>query len=189
MIHQENPEVPGWNDEYRFLKSDGEYAFIINRATFIRNEKGKPVRIIGAITDLTERKKYEESLKILNQNLENQAKELAVSNSELEQFAYVASHDLQEPLRMVSSFLTQLERKYKNVLDEKAQQYIHFAVDGAIRMRKIILDLLEFSRVGKNREKPSGFYCRKWSLRSPISIKNWLKKPRVVSITLVFRVF
>lgn len=71
-------------------------------------------------------------------------------NEELEQFAYIASHDLQEPLRMVTSFLTLLENKYENQLDDKARQYIHFAVDGAIRMRKIILDLLEYSRVGEN---------------------------------------
>jgi light-regulated signal transduction histidine kinase (bacteriophytochrome) len=78
------------------------------------------------------------------------AKELAISNKELEQFAYIASHDLQEPLRMVSSFLTQLEKKYGNALDDKAHQYIHFAVDGAKRMRQIILDLLDYSRIGKN---------------------------------------
>ena len=75
------------------------------------------------------------------------------SNEELEQFAYVASHDLQEPLRMVTSFLSLLEKKYDNQLDAKAQQYIHFAVDGAKRMRQIILDLLEFSRVGRIREE------------------------------------
>ncbi len=149
---QENPAVPNWNDEYRFKKADDTYAFIINRAVFIRNEKGKAIRIIGAITDLSERKQYEESLQRLNTNLEKKAKELAISNSELEQFAYVASHDLQEPLRMVSSFLSQLERKYKDVLDAKALQYINFAVDGAVRMRRIILDLLEFSRVGKHED-------------------------------------
>lgn len=150
---QNDPSINSWNDEYRFRKADNSYAYVINRATFIRNSKRKLIRIIGAITDITDRKNYEESLKILNQNLEQQAKELATSNAELEHFAYVASHDLQEPLRMVSSFLSQLERKYKDSLDEKAQQYIHFAVDGAIRMRKIILDLLEFSRVGKDKER------------------------------------
>lgn len=76
-------------------------------------------------------------------------KELAASNAELEQFAYIASHDLQEPLRMVTSFLTQIEKKYNDKLDDKGRQYIHFAVDGAKRMRKIILDLLEYSRIGK----------------------------------------
>jgi len=77
---------------------------------------------------------------------------LKKTNEELEQFAYVASHDLQEPLRMVSSFLTLLEKKYGSNLDENALSYIKFAVDGAQRMRQIILDLLEFSRVGRTGE-------------------------------------
>jgi PAS domain S-box-containing protein len=99
--------------------------------------------------DITARKTSELLLKDLNASLQKQAKELAISNTELEQFAYVASHDLQEPLRMITSFLTQLELKYGDVVDEKGKKYIHFAVDGAKRMRQIILDLLEFSRVGK----------------------------------------
>ncbi len=98
--------------------------------------------------DVTERKVSDTQLKELNNSLKLQTKELATSNAELEQFAYVASHDLQEPLRMITSFLTQIEKKYNNKLDEKGRQYINFAVDGAKRMRQIILDLLEFSRVG-----------------------------------------
>jgi signal transduction histidine kinase len=74
--------------------------------------------------------------------------QLTNSNKELTQFAYIASHDLQEPLRMVSSFLTRLEQQYNDQLDDKARQYIHFATDGARRMRRIILDLLEYSSVG-----------------------------------------
>lgn len=84
-----------------------------------------------------------------NKALENRAHELLVSNKELEQFAYVASHDLQEPLRMITGFLSQLEKKYSDKLDDKAKQYIHFAVDGAKRMRQIIFDLLEFSKIGR----------------------------------------
>jgi PAS domain S-box-containing protein len=103
--------------------------------------------------NITERKQTESKLKKMNRALENHVKELAISNQELEQFAYVASHDLQEPLRMVTSFLTQIEKKYENVLDDKGKKYIFFAVDGAKRMRQIILDLLEFSRVGKNESK------------------------------------
>lgn len=99
--------------------------------------------------DITEKKLANEKLLKLNDQLIRQARELSVSNAELEQFAYIASHDLQEPLRMITSFLTQLESKYKNQLDEKAHQYIHFAVDGAKRMREIILDLLEYSRADK----------------------------------------
>ncbi|HSF53120.1 MAG TPA: ATP-binding protein, partial [Algoriphagus sp.] len=145
-----NPKFRNWHEEYRFQKADGTYAYVVDRAIFSRDPEGQPVRIIGAISDITERKEFEVSLKKLNANLKLQAKELAISNSELEQFAYVASHDLQEPLRMVSSFLSQLDRKYKHQLDDKAKEYIHYAVDGAVRMRQIILDLLEYSRVGKH---------------------------------------
>ncbi|MBW3468648.1 PAS domain-containing protein [Arthrospiribacter ruber] len=139
-----------WKEEYRYLKADGTYANVEDRGLIVRDEKGEAVRIVGAMSDITHRKEYEASLQRLNRDLKKQAKALEISNAELEQFAYVASHDLQEPLRMVSSFLLQLEKKYGNKLDEKAKQYIHFAVDGAKRMRQIILDLLDFSRVGKN---------------------------------------
>lgn len=99
--------------------------------------------------DITDRITAQMELNELNLNLQKTAHDLAISNSELEQFAYIASHDLQEPLRMITSFLSQLEKKYNNRLDEKGKQYIYFAVDGAKRMRQIILDLLEFSRVGR----------------------------------------
>ncbi|MDB5133819.1 MAG: cph1 4 [Mucilaginibacter sp.] len=102
--------------------------------------------------DVTDRKLSDTLLRELNVKLQKHARELAISNAELEQFAYVASHDLQEPLRMVTSFMSQLEKKYGDVVDEKGRQYIHFAVDGAKRMRQIILDLLEFSRVGRTED-------------------------------------
>ena len=103
--------------------------------------------------DISERKETESKILQMNLELGANIKRLAISNEELEQFAYVASHDLQEPLRMVTGFLTQIEKKYENLLDEKGKKYIYFAVDGAKRMRQIILDILEFSRVGKNENK------------------------------------
>lgn len=109
------------------------------------NKKG----LVGISRNITEIKEKEKALEELNEALKKHADELALSNKELEQFAYIASHDLQEPLRMVTSFLTQLKKKYNNKLDDRAQQYIYFAHDGATRMRQIILDLLEYSRVGR----------------------------------------
>jgi signal transduction histidine kinase len=90
------------------------------------------------------------TVQALNRRLDAQTGELRRSNADLEQFAYVASHDLQEPLRKVSSFCELLAKRYGGQLDERADQYIHFAVDGARRMSVLINDLLAFSRVGRS---------------------------------------
>jgi len=101
-----------------------------------------------------ERKQNAELLEKLNLDLETKTKALSTSNAELEQFAYAASHDLQEPLRMITGFLGQIEKHYAARFDERGKEYIHYAVDGAQRMRQIIQDLLEYSRVGRTRENP-----------------------------------
>ncbi len=107
----------------------------------LKDEKGKILQSRSIVIDITERKKAEEEIT-------DALEEVKRSNAELEQFAYVASHDLQEPLRMVSGFANLLEKRYKESLDEDAHDFIDFIIDGANRMHNLINDLLAFSRIG-----------------------------------------
>jgi C4-dicarboxylate-specific signal transduction histidine kinase len=112
---------------------------------------GSPM-ILEMKNDITEQKKAEIMLKL-------KLEELKRSNEELEQFAYVSSHYLQEPLWMITSYLQLLQRKYQGNLDDKADKYIHFAVDGASRMQNLINDLLEYSRVGIGDNETKSIDC------------------------------
>lgn len=145
-----NTALKTWAGEYRLQKANGTYAYVEANGYLLRDSAGKAVRMIGALRNITERKLTERRLEELHQELQSSLRVLAASNADLEQFAYVASHDLQEPLRMVTGFLTQLEKKYADALDDTAKKYIFFAVDGARRMRQIILDLLDYSRAGRS---------------------------------------
>lgn len=141
-----------WEDEYRFRRKDGTYAYVFDKGYIIRSTDGNPIRMIGATQDVSQRRESESLLLELNNRMKKRAEELSNSNIELERFAYVASHDLQEPLRMITSFLQLLQKRYKDKIDETANQYINFAIDGAERMKVLIMDLLDYSRVGSSVE-------------------------------------
>jgi PAS domain S-box-containing protein len=118
------------------------------------DEGGKVIMLIPEGRDITDRKQAE-------LELQSQKQDLARSNAELQQFAYVASHDLQEPLRMITSYLELLERRYKGQLDERADKFIAYAVDGATRMQTLINDLLSYSRVGTSTQDWKSVDCEK----------------------------
>jgi PAS domain S-box-containing protein len=135
------------NIDYRIILANGEECIVHTQGEVISNDENIPIRTRGTIQDITAHKKAEEVLKM-------KLEELRRSNEELEQFAYVSSHDLQEPLRMISSYLQLLQRRYEGNIDARADKYIHFAVDGALRMQNLINDLLEFSRVTTRTGEP-----------------------------------
>ncbi|MFZ5829098.1 MAG: ATP-binding protein [Planctomycetota bacterium] len=129
---------------------DGVARWFIARVTPLETPAGRLAVVVH--WNITQRKEMETALQCGQNDLRRRADELARSNAELEQFAYVASHDLKEPLRMVSSYTRLLAEEYGEHLGEEARRYIHYAADGAIRMQRLIDDLLTYSRVGKLEE-------------------------------------
>lgn len=139
--------------EYRLKRADGSLVWIEEKGQGVYDENGELKYIDGVILDISERKKNRDILHRLNKELERKAEELEASNAELEQYAYLASHDLLEPLRMIKSFLIQIEKKYADKLDDTGRKYIQLSVGGAVRMRQIIVNFLEYSSVGKTNQE------------------------------------
>lgn len=126
---------------FRIKLNSGAFNYIDAKANVERDSQGAPIKMIGVFLDITALQRATE-ITLLKLN-----EDLLRSNKELEEFAYVASHDLQEPLRMVSSFTQLLATRYQDKLDKQANEFIGFAVDGARRMQRLISDLLQYSRV------------------------------------------
>ncbi|OAN46702.1 hypothetical protein A6A04_06270 [Paramagnetospirillum marisnigri] len=127
---------------FRIIRPDGDIRIINGRAEVEVDAAGTPIRLDSIIQDVTERKRLEDELDGL-------IRELWRSNEELEQFAYVASHDLRQPLRVVGSYVSLLEEELQGNLNGDAQEYMGFVRDGVRRMDRLINDLLTYSRVGR----------------------------------------
>jgi PAS domain S-box-containing protein len=131
--------VKEYDSEFRIIWKDKTIHHVKGNALVLKDQLGKPLRMIGTNTNITLRKESENEILQLNRNLD--------------QFANITAHDLQEPIRMVSGFLGLLEKKYTDVLDEQGKSYVFRAKDGADRMSILIRDLLEFSRSGNKAAK------------------------------------
>jgi signal transduction histidine kinase len=135
-----------YDDEYLMQPADGSAARTIHAIGRLeKDSQGNPLRVLGFIQDISERRQSEAALQHKTRALER-------SNAELEQFAYVASHDLRQPLRMVTSYVQLLERALADRLDDNTREMMHFAADGAKRMDQMLIALLEYSRVGRKGE-------------------------------------
>lgn len=142
-------ETESYESECRMKHKDGRWVWVLDRGkVFSWTKDGKPLMMFGTHVDITEKKLREEEIKRTNLQLQS-------ANEELKSFASVASHDMKEPLRMISSFLQLLEKKYENVLDEKGIQYIRFAVDGSKRLSQLIDDMMEYAQIGFDPSKLS----------------------------------
>ncbi len=138
--------------EFRLRHRDESYHWVMMRGAALRDSDGIPYRMAGSQSDISGRKAGEERLAL-------QREELARSNAELEQFAYAASHDLRQPLRMINSFAQLLGRRLGSMLDDDGREMMGFITEGATRMDNMLVALLEYSRVGRMGEPMTDLEC------------------------------
>ncbi len=138
-------EMDSYSLEKRYIKKTGEVIWIRLFTNMLRNDDGSPKSFVGVIEDVTERKKAQ-------QELSAAVEELKRSNSDLEQFAYISSHDLQEPLRSIAGYLQLIDRKYRDKLDAEGGSYINSTIAAAERMKTLINDVLQYSKIEKKGE-------------------------------------
>ena len=150
-------EIKSFGLEKRYIRKDGQIVWVYLNCSVVEDEAGRPLHFLTYIRDINEKKQLEEELEQYSRTLEKRVKErtleLERSNEDLEEFAYIASHDLQEPLRKIIIFCDRLKKKIIDG-DEQGQDYLARAQKSAVRMQSIINDLLEFSRV-KTRTQPA----------------------------------
>lgn len=134
-----------WKGRVQHHRKDGTLIPILSAITAIQDENGRMIGSVSVNRDISDQVQIEEALR-------ERTRALEARNEDLTQFAYVASHDLQEPLRMITAYLQLLSQRYSGQLDEEADEFIAFALDGATRMRRLITDLLAYGKIGRNNQ-------------------------------------
>jgi len=142
-----------WEGELQKTKADGSRIVVASRWSLRRDEQGRPLAILETNNDVTDRKRREEEIRKLNQELGKRSGELEASNKELEAFAYSVSHDLRAPLRHMVGFTELLQKHASSALDEKSRRYMTTILDSANRMGNLIDDLLSFSRIARTERR------------------------------------
>ena len=138
-----------WEGEVTHTKEDGAEITVSSRWALRSDEQDRPLAILETANDITDRRRREEEIKRLNQELARRSSELEGTNKELEAFAYSVSHDLRAPLRHVAGYTELLQKRISPALDEKSQRYVQILLESAKQMGNLIDDLLAFSRIGR----------------------------------------